>query len=269
MKKIFYVILIIFSLVTYAFAEETLKVGVLSQLNMTEKDYSDFVIKGRETVGWHFLSHENEKFLYYDSLSALQLALNAGEIDEVQLPEIVAEYFMLSNPSSYKITCVTQVRPTYLAFGFLKKNTAIQQKFNEALKTLKEEGTLEKIRLNYIENINNLNPVNFEKFEGAEKIKVALTGDLPPIDFIAPNGTPAGFNTAILAEIGKKLKVNIEVFGIDAGARSAALASGRADAAFWYKGTKDVEVQPDIPDGVILSDMYYEWNKFVHIKTVK
>ena len=253
MKKIFLTFLIIFSLAGCASAS----VGVLAQLNMTENEYSKFIAEGRETIGWHFLSRKDENFVFYDSLLSMQMALRAGKIQEIQLPEIVGEYFLNSTPNLYKISCVTQVRPTYLAFGFLKKNTALQEKFNEAIKALKEDGTLEKLRLDLIDN--------FEKFEGAQTIKVALTGDLPPIDFIDSDGTPAGFNMEILSEICKRLKINIEFFSIETGARSSALASGRADVAFWYKGTKDYDFQPDVPDEIILSEPYYEWDKFLHI----
>ena len=265
MKKFLCVIFLLI-LVSYAFADD-FYVGVLAQLNMTEEEYKNFVLDGRETVGFNFLSHGNENFRCYDSLLTMQMALNAGEISEVQLPEIVGEYFANSSPA-YIVSCVSQVRPTYLAFGFLDKNEKLRDKFNEALLSMKEDGTLEKMRLDYIENFRNTNLklISPEKFDGAEKIRVALTGDLPPIDFIASDGTPAGFNIAIISEIGRHAKLNIEVLDIDAGARSAALASGRADVVLWYKGTRDYENQPDIPSGIILSEPYYEWNKFLHIK---
>ena len=260
MKKFLCVIfLLIF--VSSAFADDVY-VGTLAQLNTSEEEYKNFVLEGRETVGFNFLSHENENFRYYDSLMTMQMALNAGEISEVQLPEVVGEYFANLNPSAYTVSCVSQVRPTYLAFGFLAKNVEMRDKFNEMLKLIKEDGTL------YIENFkeNDLKPIKFTKFDGADTIKIALTGDLPPIDFVAANGEPAGFNMAIISEIGRQAKLNIEVLDIDAGARSAALASGRADAVLWYKVTRDFELQTDIPADIILSDSYYEWNKFLHIK---
>ena len=244
------------------------RVGVLAQLNMSEEEYEKFVFEGRDTVGFNFLAHDDEDFRYYDSLLAMQMALNAGEIDEVQLPEIVGEYFATVNPS-YSVSCVTQVLPTYFAFGFLEKNAALRDKINDVLRELKEDGTLEKLRVDYIDNFMEasfINVIKPAKFDGAEKIKIALTGDLPPIDFVAADDTPAGFNMAIIAEIGKRAKLNIEVFDIEAGARSAALASGRADAVLWYKVTQDAEHQPDLPSGIILSEPYYEWNKFLHIK---
>lgn len=273
MKKIFCAFLMIFLFASSAFSEKNnTVVGVLAQLNMDEEAYKKFVMDGRETIGWSFLSAGDENYRFYDSLLALQMALNSGEIGEVQLPEVVAEYFLLSNKSLYTISCVSQTYTAYLAFGFLKENTAMQEKFNEAMKFLKESGTLDKIISSHItdvKDVESITHVKFERFEGAETIQVALTGDLPPIDFIATDGTPAGFNMAILAEIGKYLKVNIRVFSIESGARSAALASGKADAAFWYKGTKNSTLQPDIPDSIIISEPYYEWNKFVHIKKAR
>ena len=108
--------------------------------------------------------------------------------------------------------------------------------------------------------------VKFEKFDGAETLKVAVTGDLPPIDYVAADGTPAGFNTAMLAELGKRLKVNVELVQVESGARAAALSSKRADVVFWFQVRAGEETQPDIPDGVILSDSYYDWTKYLHIR---
>ena len=272
MKKIFLSIVLIISLAVCACAAEKENyVGVLAQLNMTESEYEAFVLDGRRNVGWNFLSYGSERFRYYDSLSAMQLALNIGEIAQIQLPEVVAEYFVKSDVNSYTVSGVSQFKTTYFAMGFLEKKAALRDRFNEALKALKENGTLEKLVKDYIDNFkeNGEKPIKFTKFNGAETIKVALTGDLPPIDFVAANGSPRGFNVAILAEIGRQLKINFEVYNIETVARAAALASGRVDVVFWYKGTKGSDLQPDIPKEVILSDSYYEWNKFLLVKMKK
>lgn len=265
MKKFLSVFIFVLSFATCSFAQS--KVGVLAQLNMSEEEYENFVIEGRGTVGFSFLSHGNEKFRYYDSIITMQMALNAGEVDEVQLPEAVGEYFSIINPS-YVVSCVSQVRQTYLAFGFLEKDVALRDKFNEALASIRGDGTLEALRKQYIGNVNGINfsMIKLPKFDDAENVKIALTGDLPPIDFVAADGAPAGFNMAIIAEIAKRAKLNITILDTEAGARSAALASGRANVVLWYKFTEDCEHQPDLPPGIILSDPYYDWNKFLHIK---
>ena len=57
------------------------------------------------------------------------------------------------------------------------------------------------------------------KFEGAETITVAVTGDMPPLDYTGPDGEPAGFNTAILAEIARRLHVNLRTVTLETAAR--------------------------------------------------
>ena len=58
---------------------------------------------------------------------------------------------------------------------------------------------------------DELESVKFDSFPNAPTIKIAVTGDVPPIDYVAPDGKAAGFNVAILAEIGRKMKINIEL----------------------------------------------------------
>lgn len=268
MKKILcLVFLLVFSVCAFAAADDDFYVGVLAQLNMSEEEYNNFVIESRNNVGFSFYSLDGGKCRYYDSLLTLQMALNADEIKEVKLPGVVGEYFVSSNPA-YAISSVSVSRQTYLAFGFLEKNTALRDKINQILHELKEDGTIEKLRVQYIENFKTtgLRLIQVPKFDGAETIKVALTGDLPPIDFVAPDGTPAGFNIAIISEIAKRAKINIDVVDTDAGARAAVLASGRADAVLWYRVTENYDHQPDTPAGVILSEPYYYLTKFVHVR---
>ncbi len=76
-----------------------------------------------------------------------------------------------------------------------------------------------------------------------------------------------------MAEIGKRLKKNIELLSIESGARSAALSSGRADVIFWYRSTEGLDfpeeaglkdnplnkVIVDSSEGVIMSEPYYRW----------
>ena len=60
--------------------------------------------------------------------------------------------------------------------------------------------------------------------------------------------------------------INIELVHIEAGARNAALSSGRVDLVFWYETAENGTWNLDAPEGVILSMPYYSWNKFFHIK---
>ena len=75
-----------------------------------------------------------------------------------------------------------------------------------------------------------------EQIDGAETVTVAVTGCLPPMDYVAPDGTVAGFNTAILAEIGRRIGKNIQYTQVDSAGRALALATGSVDVVFWVRG---------------------------------
>ncbi|MBQ7151838.1 MAG: transporter substrate-binding domain-containing protein [Synergistaceae bacterium] len=272
MKKFLTAFLLVCLIATAAAAAEN-KVGVLAKLNMTPEEYLRFASARRNAGQSQFFTAKSKEaetvYVYYDSLSALQLALEAGDVDEIELPESVAEYVM-NMSGKFHVSSVLRTTPLNLAFGFrASDDPVIRNKFNEALLSMKADGTLAILEAKYIADpgLDEPEPVKFEKFDNVDvKVKVAVTGDLPPIDFVAADGTPAGFNTAVLAEIGKRLKINIELVNIEAGARVVSLTSGRVDSVFWFQSYKKLDgTQPDIPQGVALSEPYYQWNEYLYL----
>ena len=204
----------------------------------------------------------------YDNSASMIMALNAGEIDEILTSKPTAEYIISTNPE-FEVCCVQRTAGSYLAFGFKKLDGIIlQRQFNTALRTMRKDGTLSELAAKYCANPGKdpLEAVKFEEFPRAETVRVAVTGDIPPMDYVAADGTPAGFSTAVLAEIGRRLKINIKTVHVDTGARTAALTSGRVDAVFWYQFLKGTDYQPDAPEDVIFSEAYYDWDMFLHIR---
>lgn len=272
MRKILSALLLLTLLAGIAFADPV-NVGILSKLNMTQEEYSELISNGRKAGTWGFFSSKPEQrdisFKFYDSLQAMQLALNAGEIEEAVFPEAVAEYIM-NVTGKYRVSAIAKTKPAYLAFGFRLDDTgkALAEKFNEAIFSMKADGTLAVLQGKYIYDagIGDPEAVMFRNFANVDKkLTIAVTGDLPPIDYVAADGTAAGFNTAVIAEIGRRLNVNIELIYIMSGARAATVMSGRADAVFWIQGFRDVKRHSDIPDMLVLSEPYYEWNEFLFL----
>lgn len=207
---------------------------------------------------------------FYNSLLEMQMALRSRKIDEVNLPEAVGMY-LISNNTNYEVKFSLNMMPSTISFGFKAGNTKLQKEFNTAINAMRKDGTLKTLATKYINTTREPAVAKFTNFKGAETIKVAVTGDLPPIDYIAADGRPTGYNTAILSEIGKRIKKNIRLISVDAGGRSAALASDRADVVFWYRSTEGLKLSPknakilkgvmkDSHEGVILSVPYYEWD---------
>jgi hypothetical protein len=78
-------------------------------------------------------------------------------------------------------------------------------------------------------------------------VRVAVTGALPPIDYVAADGTPAGFNTAVLAEISSRAGFNIELVQVDSVGRALALSQGDVDVVFWTRAESDGLLQDGLP----------------------
>ena len=124
------------------------------------------------------------------------------------------------------------------AFLMMESNAALRDEFNAAIADMKADGTLERLVKEQIDDAidgGEIAPIEMPKIDGADTVKVAVTGALPPMDYVAADGTPAGFNTAVLAEIGNRIGKNIELVVVDSLGRAAALASGTVDAVFWTR----------------------------------
>ena len=290
MKKLLCAVVLVAVMSASCFgAEKFIEAGVLTWLGTTESEFQEGLddlrkalsplISESSATDWMqedgldgFLTEivkTRRVIRFFDSLLSMQMALRSTRIDEIILPEAVGMYLVNNNPK-YEIQFSLNMMPSTISFGFRKGNTELQQEFNGAIAAMKKDGTLAKLEKKYITELaGEPEQVKFTEFKGAATIRAAVTGDLPPIDFIAADGRPAGYNTAILAEIGRRLKKNVRLISVDAGGRSAALASERADVVFWYRNTEGLKVprkvkvkgrMKDSADGVILSSPYYEWD---------
>ena len=259
-----------------AAAEETItrRMGVLSMLNVTEADVDNYV-KGRTLIGVQLRrqgSQTNEYYqspeegqsgenadrpslnlevVYFDTLDAMLMALNAGEIAAMDVSETTAQYLTHSDPNLVQVasygdgadgdTFADIVRRGLLsndfAFMFLEANAALRDEFDAALAAITDEEMEKLIQAHIAAAINGeaISPIQMPVIDGAETVRVAVTGALPPMDYVAADGSPAGFNTALLAEISNRIGKNIELVVVDSVGRAAALASGTVDAVFWIR----------------------------------
>ena len=139
------------------------------------------------------------------------------------------------------------------SFMLTEDNKDLRDELNKAITDMKQDGTLDHLVKEQIEDViagDEPAKVSMEEIKGAETIKVAVTGDLPPLDYISPDGTPAGFNTAVLSEIQRRIGKNIELVNINGGARSVALASKNVDVVFWTRNSVEgVPMDEPVPDG--------------------
>lgn len=259
-------------------------VGFLARLRTTPDEFFTLMRNSWATQGWAILGddHTTSKARFYDSLVQMQMALSRGDIDEMILPDFVAEY-LLKTSTSYTPCCMSSSGQMTLCFGFMKDRSNLRERWNSALRSMRNDFTLSGLFQKYVKNfppdetydaLYGITPkqrrrqyrIAFERFPDAQTVKVAVTGDLPPVDFVDESGLPAGYSTAVLAEIGRRLKLNIDIIQVNTASRTASIVSGKADVVFWYEVSKLTDKYLDVPDDVILSEPYLEWNTFMHLR---
>ncbi len=243
-----------------------IKIGMLKYMNVGEQQFSDIMQKLVETFSLNVTPH---KVIFFDNLNSMQMAFNSGQIDEISTYNCVANYLAARKANVTVLENHISGFDDEFCLAMREDDKDLYNQVNEVVKQMKADGTLADFQKKYIDDsVSDKEPeaVEIEKFEGADTIKVAVTGDLPPIDLILADGTPTGFNTAVLSEIGKRLQKNIELIQIESAARAAALESKRVDISFWaiVPISDIIPADVDKPEGIILSTSYYT-GKVVHI----
>lgn len=238
------------------------KVGMLSILNLSEEDAAQ-MLRARKLATTQLVkegTYEGENpdkngpitVVYYDSLESMLMALKAGQLTSINVTESVADYLLLKNPdlakplshndntehSTFAEMMESGLVGEGYAFMMMEDHAALRDEFDKALDDMKEDGTLDRLIQEQITDVmQGKEPTEIEvpPLSDAETITVAVTGALPPMDYVSSIGMPVGFSTAVLAEISQRIHKNISISVIDSGARASALASGRADVVFWTR----------------------------------
>ena len=239
-------------------------IGVITHLNVSEIEYNE-LMKKLEKSYRPSKANLGAEYKFFDKMNDMQMALDAGQIDMLSTYQNVADY-MLQRTDNREFLTTEKFLSDSFCFAMRKGDTMLQRDLNKAIKAMTDDGTLSKLTKQYITDLKNgAEPpaVPITHIDGADTIKVAVTGDLPPFDMILADRTPAGFSTAVLAEISRRINKNIELISVDSAARASILSSKGADVVFWVAVPKESTLIPaniDQPAGIIVSDPYYSDN---------
>ena len=266
MKKVLPIVLMICAIILTGCGfepEHTVKVGTIKYLNVTENELDAL-------INQKISSQEKRKHIFFENLTTLMAALESKQVDEISIYRTVSLYLM-SHHSELHWDVSEPVVTDVFCCAMREEDVELKRKFDSAILQMTKDGTLSKLVKKYLDEITHGDEppvVHLPTFYGAETIKIGVTGDLPLLDYIRPDGQPSGFNTALLAEISKILGVNFVLVQIDSGARAAALSSKFVDVIFWSVMPKDKSIIPtnfDRPDGMILTEPYFS-DSIVHVK---
>ena len=278
-------ILTLMVIVVPAMAETTIKIGELTYLNSDGTSRSGMLAEALNAIqsysgGFQIFGNtyvlndegaaipveiDHVEAVEFDSLNSMLMSLNAGTIDGMIVYFTVGSYLCRQNENltswldyseMEKIYrgemtniknrfILDQILGTDFSFLMMEDHAALRDEFNQAIADMKADGTLDTLK----DSIMDLDKAEIAEIDSAETIKVGVTGDLPPIDYVDEAGIPAGFNTAVLAEISRRTGKNIELVSIDSGARSLALSEGIVDVVFWSRiSAPDQSIYDSLPE---------------------
>lgn len=189
----------------------------------------------------------------YSSLTAMVLDLNAGNVEYLLVPASVANY-LKAQDDSLTIAPGGAGVPTEIRMAVRSKDTKLHQLLQDGIRTLREDGSLDTLIDAYITNISVGGSEGGSSEEKEKTYVVGVTGDLPPMDYVAADGNPAGFNVALMNAIADKMGVAFTFVQVDADARLSALSSGKIDVIFWYG---NVQGYTSEREDLLITDQYY------------
>ena len=206
-------------------------IGRLSKLNITEDELNE-VLKDI------MVDSICNRYVFYDTMTDMLMALNRGDIAVLETDQNTVRYITSRNDGI--VDRPPYLNPNMLMFGMLlrEEDARLCDRISACIAEMEEDGTIEELRQRYVEDViegDDPDAVVPEVLPDAGTIKVAVTGDRPPMDYVSTGGEPLGFNTALIAEIAKRLGLNIEFVNVDSGARGIALATGVCDIVFWME----------------------------------
>ncbi len=189
----------------------------------------------------------------YSSLTAMVLDLNAGNVEYLLVPGSVANYLKAQDDTLTVAPGGAGV-PTEIRMAVRSDDTELYQILQDGIGALSDDGSLDELIDKYITNISTEGSENDSQGQKKDAYVVGVTGDLPPLDYVAADGTPAGFNVALMNAIADKMDASFTFVQVEADARLSALSSGEIDVIFWYG---NVQGYTSEKDDLLITDKYY------------
>lgn len=195
------------------------------------------------------------EYRIFERMIDIVQALSSSTVDYGRTATICADYIVANND---QMTCIDADGYVRYFMGTRSDDAQLQAMLNEGIKALKENGKLDELISIWLTDIGSTQPSAkpLPVIEGAQTIRVAVTGDMPPLDYTDVLGNPAGFNIAMLTALSEVMNVNFETVTLDSPARLMALATGTVDVLFYTFGHTEQSTEPD--ERVLLTDSYFE-----------
>ncbi len=191
----------------------------------------------------------NANIIRIDHSSDLAMSLQQGQCEAILLDNVTSSYLMKENGSfAYLDDSVTQ---NTFAVGFQSDKKFLQNKFNEFLKEIRNNGIYEKIYDRWIINSDtSVMPEIDNKGENGI-IHMGTTGESIPFSFVK-NNVIVGFDIELLYRFAAYMNMKLDIKIFNFGGMLAALISNKIDL-----GANSIMVTEERAKQILFSDGYF------------
>ncbi len=194
-------------------------------------------------------------------------ALRANEIQAAWFPDVTVNYLLQVEKGLKEIPTPDSEQPRLeFAMALKSDNTLLRDELNSALTSLKNDGKLENLQDYYVTNAPSAmryTPYDMEEIvDSNQTLYVGVTGAVWPIDLIDIELKPYGFSVALMNEIGKLIKKDIQFVTLRNDTAFSSLMGGKVDLLFCYGTSKSTLTDKK---NYIMTDGYYPMYKYSYL----
>ncbi len=228
----------------------------------TPLDPALYQAKAEEAAGVKF-----EEMLFFETTSAAVAALKSGQADAAFTADICMDFYTSMDESlaSFPVA-LPGVGASTSHMALRAEDAELLSAINAAIVEMREDGTLARLAQEYVTDFTmTYEGRDMPRFEGARTLMVGIGGDVPPLDYVAADGKPGGYNVELLALLGEKLEMNIEISVAPMASKFPALAARRIDMYFFHAQNKGVDIMTSTMaqnPGIALTEPYFEIAEF-------
>ncbi len=203
------------------------------------------------------------EMLFFETTSAAVAALKSGQADAMFSMDFCLDFYTAMDDSLGSFPFTTSMSNATTSHMALRAEDAeLLSSINAAIAEMREDGTLARLEEEYIKDYSKMfEGREMPRFEGARTIMAGVSGDVAPLDYVAADGKPGGYNVELLALLSEKLQANIEISVSPMASKFPALAAKRIDLFFFHAQNKDLDMTTSTMaqnPGIALTEPYYE-----------
>lgn len=159
--------------------------------------------------------------------SAALKALRENKIDAIIVDSEPAKA-LTADSKDYRILSESFVQEEY-SIAYAKENTELGQKINQALDTLKNNGTLEEITKHWVGE--DADQVSYQSKGKATNgtLTMATNAEFPPYESKTTNGEIIGIDVDIMTAVCDELQMNLEIKDMQFDSILTSVQNGKAD----------------------------------------